>query len=108
MASSLRPRSSWCCSPPSRADPDRSTAPTLTGARGARSGHPGEVGVPRPAPFAGWGRAEGPDGEGVLQRAETRHTIELSTGVRWERLTPRHDSRVDFLDVVYEPYDRSS
>jgi len=47
-------------------------------------------------------------GEGVLQRADTRHTIDLSTGVRWERLTPRHDSRVDFLDVVYEPYGRSS
>ena len=66
---------------------------------------------PRPGrrrPSRGWGRAEGPDGEGVLQRAETRHTIELSTGMRWERLTPRHDSRVDFLDVVYEPYGRSS
>jgi transcriptional regulator with XRE-family HTH domain len=55
-----------------------------------------------------WGRSEGDDGQGILQRAGERHTIELSTGVRWERLTPRHDSRVDFLDVVYAPHGSSS
>ncbi|MFR9805194.1 helix-turn-helix domain-containing protein [Pseudonocardia sp. RS010] len=70
---------------------------------------PGGV-EPAPYPFGGgsWGRAEGDRGLGILQRAGERHTIELSTGVRWERLTPRHDSRVDFLDVVYEPHGRSS
>jgi transcriptional regulator with XRE-family HTH domain len=55
-----------------------------------------------------WGRAAGPDGLGIVQRASQRSTIDLSTGVRWERLTPTHDSRVDFLDVVYEPGGQSS
>ncbi|OBI50568.1 hypothetical protein A5707_15240 [Mycobacterium kyorinense] len=55
-----------------------------------------------------WGRASGPDGAGIVQRAGSRSTIELSTGVRWERLTPAHDSRVDFLEVVYAPGAQSS
>jgi transcriptional regulator with XRE-family HTH domain len=55
-----------------------------------------------------WGRATGPDGAGIVQRAEDRNTIELSTGVRWERLTPVHDSRVDFIEVVYEPGGQST
>ncbi len=55
-----------------------------------------------------WGRAVGPDGAGIVQRAGNRNTIELSTGVRWERLTPTHDNRVDFLEVVYEPGGQSS
>jgi transcriptional regulator with XRE-family HTH domain/uncharacterized cupin superfamily protein len=50
-----------------------------------------------------WGRATGTDGAGIVQKAGDRSSIELSTGVRWERLTPLHDSRVDFLEVVYEP-----
>ena len=61
-----------------------------------------------PRPIAPWGRADGPDGSGIVQRASQRSTIELSTGLRWERLTPTHDSRVDFLDVVYEPGGQSS
>jgi transcriptional regulator with XRE-family HTH domain len=55
-----------------------------------------------------WGRASGADGAGLVQRAADRNTIELSTGVRWERLTPTHDSRVDFIEVVYEPGGQSS
>ena len=55
-----------------------------------------------------WGRASGTDGAGLVQRAADRNTIELSTGVRWERLTPTHDSRVDFIEVVYEPGGQSS
>jgi transcriptional regulator with XRE-family HTH domain len=55
-----------------------------------------------------WGRAVGTDGAGIVQRAGNRSTIELSTGVRWERLTPTHDSRVDFIEVVYEPAGQSS
>jgi uncharacterized cupin superfamily protein len=43
-----------------------------------------------------------------VQRAADRATIELSTGVRWERLTPTHDSTVDFLEVVYAPGGQSS
>ncbi len=56
----------------------------------------------------GWGRATGPGGAGILQRAGDRRMIELSTGVRWERLTPSHDNEVDFLEVVYEPGGQSS
>jgi transcriptional regulator with XRE-family HTH domain len=55
-----------------------------------------------------WGRATGPGGAGIVQRADDRNTIELSTGVRWERLTPVHDSRVDFIEVVYEPGGQST
>ena len=55
-----------------------------------------------------WGRATGPEGAGVVQRAADRNTIELSTGVRWERITPTHDNRVDFIEVVYEPGGQSS
>lgn len=55
-----------------------------------------------------WGRATGPDGEGIVQRASDREVIPLASGIRWERLTPRPDPNVDFLDVVYEPGGRSS
>ena len=37
-----------------------------------------------------------------MQRAETRRTIELESGVRWERLTPWNDRDVDFLHATYE------
>jgi DNA-binding XRE family transcriptional regulator/mannose-6-phosphate isomerase-like protein (cupin superfamily) len=47
---------------------------------------------------AGW-----PAGHGIVQRADGRCTIDLASGVRWERLTPGADDRVDFLEVVYEP-----
>ena len=55
----------------------------------------------RSATAGPWGRATGPDGAGIIQRVADRKTIELSTGVRWERLTPTHDRSVDFLEVVY-------
>jgi transcriptional regulator with XRE-family HTH domain/quercetin dioxygenase-like cupin family protein len=55
-----------------------------------------------------WGRATGPDGAGILQTPTDRSTIELSTGVRWERLTPVHDGKVDFIEVVYAPGGQSS
>ncbi len=55
-----------------------------------------------------WGRATGADGASIVQRADERRTIELSSGVRWERLTPTHDSEVDFLKVVYAPRGQSS
>jgi transcriptional regulator with XRE-family HTH domain len=55
-----------------------------------------------------WGRATGPGGAGVVQRAGERSSIELSTGVRWERLTPTHDNRVDFIEIVYGPGGQSS
>lgn len=55
-----------------------------------------------------WGRATGPDGAGIVQRADDRRSIDLSSGVRWERLTAGHDSKVDFLKVVYGPGGQSS
>jgi mannose-6-phosphate isomerase-like protein (cupin superfamily) len=55
-----------------------------------------------------WGRATGPDGASIVQRADHCRIIELSSGVRWERLTPTHDSKVDFLKVVYAPGGQSS
>lgn len=70
-------------------------------------GAPAVTAVPA-APAESWGRATGPDGEGIVQRADDRRSIDLSSGVRWERLTPSHDSRVDFLKVVYAPGGQSS
>lgn len=40
---------------------------------------------------------------GIVQRAAARPVIDMASGVRWERLTPGHDDRVDFLEVVYQP-----
>ena len=50
----------------------------------------------------------GPGGHGLVQRAGCRRTIELGSGVRWERLTPGADDRVDFLEVIYEPSGHST
>lgn len=50
-----------------------------------------------------WGRARGPGLEGIVRRQPERDRIELLGGLRWERLTPQHDEKVDFLEVVYEP-----
>ncbi|MGW6454539.1 helix-turn-helix domain-containing protein [Streptomyces sp. NPDC055078] len=44
----------------------------------------------------------------IVQRRGARRTIDLASGVRWERLTPQQDARVDFLEVVYAPYGRST
>jgi transcriptional regulator with XRE-family HTH domain len=49
-----------------------------------------------------------PDGHGIVQRAGGRRTIDLADGIRWERLTPGADDRVDFLEVVYEPRGHSA
>src|SRR5215471_14417032 len=39
------------------------------------------------------GAATLPGGHGIVQRAGTRRTIDLASGVRWERLTPGPDER---------------
>jgi DNA-binding XRE family transcriptional regulator/mannose-6-phosphate isomerase-like protein (cupin superfamily) len=49
-----------------------------------------------------------PAGPGVVQRAGRRQTIDLASGVHWERLTPGADGRVDFLEVIYEPSGHST
>lgn len=63
----------------------------------------GEGGDEAAASAAGVGGA----GE-LVQRASSRVTIDLDTGVRWERLTPAADAEVDFLFVTYPPGSSSS
>jgi transcriptional regulator with XRE-family HTH domain len=83
--------------------------PRLPGHNSAPADHRNRVGGgPTYAEVRPWGRVTGADGAGIVQRADDRNTIELSTGVRWERLTPTHDSRVDFIETVYEPGGQSS
>ena len=41
------------------------------------------------------------DGDGIVERPETRRVINLASGVRWERLTPGTERDVEFLRVVY-------
>ena len=41
------------------------------------------------------------DGDGLATTPETRHVLNLASGVRWERLTPQSDPEVEFLYVVY-------
>jgi transcriptional regulator with XRE-family HTH domain len=45
--------------------------------------------------------AQAPRGHHVLQRVD-RRTLDLASGVHWERLTPTSDSDVDFLQVTYQ------
>src|SRR5262245_55569647 len=78
---------------------------------GAQGGQPGGVTVT--AHGDGRVRADGPGGwpptgHGIVQRAGTRRTIDLASGVRCERLTPGPDERVDFLEVIYEPSGHST
>ena len=79
---------------PSAAAPVVTRAADLAGqpAAGAVPGDPGGAGS---APLR--------PGHGVVQRVSSRRVIDLASGVRWERLTPQTDSRVDFLEVIYEP-----
>lgn len=52
-------------------------------------------------------REHGGHSDGVVQPAASRAHIELSSGVRWERLTPRSEPYVDFLEVIYQPHAHS-
>ncbi len=60
--------------------------------------------VPRPvAPASAAGSAApASSARSPVQRAQTRHSIDLESGVRWERLTAHADPEVDFLYVVYD------
>jgi mannose-6-phosphate isomerase-like protein (cupin superfamily) len=78
----------------------------------ARPGEAGEVpgGFRGEIPVLAHGEApaviEGtsaPRSDGVVQRGCDRRIIDLASGVRWERLTPGADDRVDFLEVIYSP-----
>ena len=41
------------------------------------------------------------DGEGVVERPDTRRVLNLASGIRWERLTPHSEGDVEFLHVEY-------
>jgi transcriptional regulator with XRE-family HTH domain len=69
-----------------------------------RAAGPAGAGAAGPAAAGG----APPAGHGLVQRAGTRRTIDLASGVRWERLTPGADERVDFLEVIYEPSGHST
>lgn len=43
------------------------------------------------------------DEVGVVQRGPLRPAIQLDSGPRWERLTPKPEVGVEFIQVVYEP-----
>jgi transcriptional regulator with XRE-family HTH domain len=75
----------------------------FAGVAGARRGPSpaGEEEVPAPD------RAARPTAA-RLQAKRARSTIQLESGVRWERLTPNADAGADFLWVVYEPGGSSS
>lgn len=44
----------------------------------------------------------------VVQRADSRSSLELDAGVTWDRLTAAHDPNVDFLQTTYHPGSSSS
>jgi transcriptional regulator with XRE-family HTH domain len=46
--------------------------------------------------------------DGPLQHGEDRPSIQLDSGVTWERLTAEHDPEGDFFTSVYEPGGASS
>jgi transcriptional regulator with XRE-family HTH domain/quercetin dioxygenase-like cupin family protein len=77
---------------------------TEAGGDRAEAGENGTSGLPGGSGAAG----RLPGGHGIVQRAGTRRTIDLASGVRWERLTPGTDERVDFLEVIYEPSGHST
>ena len=61
---------------------------------------PGLASPTGPVVLAGGGAARL---DGVVQRGCDRRIIDLASGVRWERLTPGADDRIDFLEVIYSP-----
>jgi transcriptional regulator with XRE-family HTH domain len=71
-------------------------------------GVPRAAAAPQPGPAAAGAAPGGGEAEEHVQRVERRSSIQLETGVRWERLTPAHDPAADFLYVVYEPGGSSS
>jgi transcriptional regulator with XRE-family HTH domain len=46
-------------------------------------------------------RSDGDDLDGLVTHPDARRVINLASGVRWERLTPRSDPDVEFLAVMY-------
>lgn len=86
---------------PARISGDKPPSAAAQVSLSARNGTPGG----RPPPEAALRAPQDvlPGGHGIVQHISGRRAIDLASGVRWERLTPRTDSRVDFLEVIYEP-----
>lgn len=64
-----------------------------------------------PAPSSGNGAPPDDVGGGgvpLVQRGDMRASLQLDSGVTWERLTPSTDPEVDFLFAIYEPGGASS
>jgi transcriptional regulator with XRE-family HTH domain len=57
----------------------------------------GELGLPLSRIF------DGPSPRSPVQLATSRPSVQLDTGVVWERLTPEQDAEVDFVLVRYPP-----
>ncbi len=69
------------------------------------AGEPKETPVaPPPELVNGDTRPEAP----VVQRSDSRSSLELDSGVSWDRLTAAHDPNVDFLLTTYHPGSSSS
>src|SRR5689334_6312233 len=58
------------------------------------------AGTAEPRPAAGPAAAAP---AALVQRGGDRKIIDLASGVRWERLTPRSEAMTDFLEVIYSP-----
>ena len=95
-ASSPWPRSSWSCSPPSRPDPDDPGPNPHRRPRRPAAGIPARSAFPGRRPSRAGAEPRGPTARASSSGPTTGTRSSCSTGVRWERLTPRHDSRVDF------------
>jgi transcriptional regulator with XRE-family HTH domain len=76
-----------------------------TGARGDARPAGGEVVVGR-GTATDW-MAAASSAQPLLKAAD-RPTLELDSGVQWERLTAEHDPMIDFLRVTYEPSSTSN
>jgi transcriptional regulator with XRE-family HTH domain len=74
--------------------PQRTSIPTQPGAPTSSAAEPLTATEPLLSP--------GPP-HNIIQRGANRPVIELSSGARWERLTPQPDALVDFLELIYEP-----
>jgi transcriptional regulator with XRE-family HTH domain len=61
-----------------------------------------------PAPTAPNGGSGDAASARVVQRADSRSSLELDAGVTWDRLTAAHDPNVDFLHTTYHPGSSSS
>src|SRR5262249_118026 len=84
----------------------RTSLDFLFGASPPGDGPPGGVTVT--AHGDGRVRADGPGwrppgGHGIVQRAGTRRTIDLASGVRWERLPPAPPPPLDSLALISHP-----